>query len=153
MLRLSLLASALLFAAPAFAQIDAKAASGVYAGSYTCTEGEHGFYLDIKSLKTNKAGGFDATGVLGFFPTLGGKGGSSATATGSFKVAGTISSKGEIAMTAGDWLKKPAAYGAANLSGVLAKQADGAYAIMGKPVVPGRPDMCTDLIATQFLPK
>jgi hypothetical protein len=157
----ALLGAAVLAAAPAALAQPAPAAplpkqaalaiKGVYAGSYKCTDGEHGFYLDIKTVAPAKGGGFAVTGVLGLFPTLAGAGGSSAGAAGSFNVAGTISDKNEIAMTAGKWVKQAPGYGAANLAGTLSKNADGSYAIKGKPVVPGRPDMCSDLIATQFL--
>lgn len=126
--------------------------SGVYGGSYTCTDGEHGFYLDIQKLTPADGGGFSAAGVLGLFPTLAGVSGPVGHVAGSFKVAGTISADGTIAMTAGDWLKQPAGYGAANLEGMLRQKPDGSHAITGKPVVPGNPSACSNLIATQFLP-
>ena len=55
-------------------------------------------------------------------------------------------------MTAGDWLKQPTGYGAADLEGKLRQKSDGSYALTGKPVVRGNPSACSNLIATQFLP-
>ncbi len=55
-------------------------------------------------------------------------------------------------MTAGEWLEKPAGYGAANLEGKLKARPSGDYSLIGKPTVPGNPDACSNLIATQFLP-
>ncbi|MEZ6030678.1 MAG: hypothetical protein R3C46_13125 [Hyphomonadaceae bacterium] len=126
--------------------------AGVYAGSYTCGDGEHGFYLDLSSVTAASGGGFEASGVLGFYPTLSGIGGSSGGVAGSFRVSGTISAAGDVALTAGEWLKQPSGYGAANLEGKLRERPAGGYALVGKPVVPGMPDACSNLIATQFLP-
>lgn len=128
------------------------ALAGVYGGSYTCADGEHGFYLNITKATAKASGGFDAAGVLGLFPTVSGQGGPAGMVAGSFKVTGTIGADGAIAMTAGDWLIQPANYGSANLEGTLAKTDSGGYILRGKPVVPGNPDACSDLIATQFLP-
>ncbi len=138
----------------ALAQLPADGAGikGVYGGSYTCTDGEHGFYLDITELKTKTGGGFDAAGVLGFFPTVAGISGPSGGVAGSFTVAGTIGADGAVATKAGEWLKRPTGYGAANLEGKLLKKPDDSFAITGKPVVPGAEAACTNLIAAQFLP-
>ena len=125
---------------------------GVYGGSYTCTDGEHGFYLDLASVRPATGGGYDADGVLGFFPTLTGVSGPAGGVAGSFAVSGTISADGDVAMTAGDWLVQPAGYGAASLEGKLRAKPGGGYALTGKPVVPGSPGACSNLIATQFLP-
>lgn len=125
---------------------------GVYGGSYTCTDGEHGFYLDLTSVRPASGGGYDADGVLGFFPTLAGVSGPVGGVAGSFAVSGTISADGDVAMTAGDWLVQPSGYGAANLEGKLRAKPGGGYALTGKPVVPGNPGACSNLIATQFLP-
>lgn len=143
-----------LLAAPALAQLPADGAGvkGIYGGSYVCTDGEHGFYLDIDTLAPKSGGGFDASGVLGLFPTLAGIEGPVGGVAGSFKVAGTIAADGTVAMTAGDWLKKPASYGAANLEGTLKARPGGGFSLIGKPVVPGNADACSNLIATQFLP-
>jgi len=125
--------------------------AGVYAGSYTCTDGEHGFYLDLTSIRPNAGGGFDADGALGLFPTLAGQNGPVGKVAGSFAVAGTITADGVIAMAPGDWLVQPAGYGAAHLEGKITPVASG-HAITGKPVIPGNPSACSSLIATQFLP-
>lgn len=137
-------------ASPAPAPLPAMA--GVYGGSYTCVDGEHGFYLNINKATAKTGGGFDVSGVLGLFPTVTGQGGPAGMAAGSFAVSGTIGADGAVTMTPGDWLKQPADYGAAHLEGALTQNADGGYTLRGKPVVPGRPDACNDLIATQFLP-
>lgn len=126
--------------------------AGVYGGSYTCTDGEHGFYLDLTSVLPKAEGGFDAEGVLGLFPTLAGISGPVGGVAGSFAVSGTISADGDIAMTAGEWLVQPSGYGAANLEGKLRARPAGGHALTGKPVVPGNPSACSNLIATQFLP-
>lgn len=137
--------------APAAPAAPSHPWAGVYGGSYTCTDGEHGFYLDIASLTPKDGGGFDATGVLGLFPTLAGQNGPVGKVAGSFAVSGTITADGTISMAPGDWLVQPAGYGAAHLEGKIAPVASG-HAITGKPVVPGNPAACSNLIATQFLP-
>lgn len=128
------------------------ALAGVYGGSYTCVDGEHGFYLNITRAVPKAGGGYDVAGILGLFPTVTGQGGPAGMAAGSFKVSGTLGADGALAMTAGDWLIQPPDYGSANLEGTLQKTDSAGYILRGKPVVPGRPDACTDLIATQFLP-
>ena len=128
------------------------ALAGVYGGSYTCADGEHGFYLNITRATAKTGGGYDVAGVLGLFPTVTGQGGPAGMAAGSFKVTGTISADGALAMTAGDWLIQPPDYGTANLEGTLQKTDSAGYILRGKPVVPGSPGACSDLIATQFLP-
>jgi hypothetical protein len=125
--------------------------AGVYAGSYTCTDGEHGFYLDLASVTPKDGGGFNAAGVLGLFPTLAGQGGPVGKVAGSFNVSGTISADGVIAMAPGEWLVQPPGYGAAQLEGKITQVASG-HAITGRPVVAANPSACSDLIATQFLP-
>ena len=151
---LVLAVSAAALAAPALGQLPADGAGvkGVYGGSYVCTDGEHGFYLSLDTLTPKSGGGFDASGVLGLFPTLAGIEGPVGGVAGSFKVAGTIGADGALAMTAGDWLKKPAGYGSANLEGKLRQKPDGSFALTGKPTIPGNPDQCSNLIASQFLP-
>lgn len=126
--------------------------AGVYGGSYTCVDGEHGFYLNINKAAERTSGGYDVSGVLGLFPLVTGQGGPAGMVAGSFAVSGTVDAEGVIAMTAGDWLKQPADYGAANLEGTLTKSDGGSYVLRGKPVVPGRPGACNALIAAQFLP-
>lgn len=140
--------------APALAQLPADGAGmkGIYGGSYVCTDGEHGFYLDLNTLTPKSGGGFDASGVIGLFPTLAGSSGPVGGVAGSLKVSGTIAADGAVAMVSGDWLKKPDGYGAADLEGKLRKKPDGSYALIGKPVVRGNPEACSNLIASQFLP-
>jgi hypothetical protein len=125
--------------------------AGVYGGSYVCTDGEHGFYLDLASVTPKDGGGFDAAGVIGLFPTLGGMDGPVGKAAGSFNVSGTITADGTISLAQGAWLVQPPGYGAANLEGKITSGASG-HAISGKPVVLGNPGACSNLIATQFLP-
>lgn len=138
---------------PAIAQpADGAGMKGIYGGSYVCTDGEHGFYLDITTLTPKSAGGFDASGVIGLFPTLAGAGGPVGHVVGSLKVSGTIAADGAVAMVSGDWLKQPDGYGAADLEGKLRQKPDGSYALIGKPVVRGNPEACSNLIASQFLP-
>lgn len=148
------LAAAATLAAPALAQLPADGAGvkGIYGGSYVCTDGEHGFYLSIDALTAKSDGGFDASGVIGLFPTLSGISGPVGGVAGSLKVTGTIAADGTVAMTSGDWLKQPAGYGAADLEGKLRQKPDGSYALIGKPVVRGNPEACSNLIASQFLP-
>jgi len=144
-------ASALaLIALPAQAQ-EAPGWLGTYGGSYLCQDGEHGFYLNIEEA-TATATGHDVSGVLGFFPTLAGQGGSSSGVSGSFQVSGTIASDGAIMLTAGEWLVRAENYGAANLEGNVSSRGAGLWQIIGAPVIPGNPDACSGLIATQFLP-
>lgn len=126
--------------------------AGVYAGSYVCQDGEHGFYLDLEKVTANADGGFAASGVLGIFPVLAGISGPSGGATGSFRVSGTINAAGEIALAPGEWLKPAGNYGAAHLEGKLRKKPDGSHALTGKPVIPGNADYCSNLIATQVQP-
>ncbi len=125
--------------------------AGVYGGSYTCTDGEHGFYLDLSSVTARDDGGFDASGVIGLFPTLAGKDGPVGTVAGSFRVSGTITADGVISMAPGDWLVQPPGYGSARLEGKIIAAPSG-HAITGRPVAPANPAACSSLIATQFLP-
>lgn len=140
--------------AGAAAQLPADSAEllGPYAGSYVCQDGEHGFYLDLEEVIQNGDGTLGASGTLGMFPVLAGLSGSSGSVAGSFSVSGTISADGVIALAPGDWLVQPEGYGAAHLEGTLSQRGDGAWQIAGKPVIPGNPDACSDLIATRFLP-
>lgn len=149
---LALAAVALPLAAHAQLPADGAGVKGIYGGSYVCTDGEHGFYLNIDTLTPKSGGGFEASGVLGLFPTLAGISGPVGGAAGSFKVSGTIAADGTVAMASGDWLKQPAGYGAADLEGKLRQKPDGSYALIGKPVVRGNPEACSNLIASQFLP-
>lgn len=136
--------------------------SGVYGGSYVCQDGEHGIYLEISATDSiidpddngvQQVVGWNLTGVLGFFPTVSGKDGPSGMVTGAFEVEGSWSTKDMgIYLMPGKWLKQPDNYGAAELVGTLAEIAPGQWQIVGKPVVPGMPDFCSDLIATQFVP-
>lgn len=130
--------------------------SGTYAGSYTCVDGEHGFYLDLM-VTDESDDGWAVDGTLGFFPTLAGMEGRAGMVAGSFDVSGTVTKVDEdgdmvIELQPGDWLVKPDSYGAAALAGVVTTSETGAWQIIGKPVVPGVPEACDALIATQFLP-
>lgn len=130
--------------------------TGTYAGSYTCVDGEHGFFLSLgKTDMTDD--GWLVDGTLGFFPTLGGMEGPVGMVAGSFDVSGTVTKADEdgdmvIELQPGEWLVKPDGYGAAALAGVITTTDTGAWQLIGKPVVPGAPDACDALIATQFLP-
>ena len=125
--------------------------AGSYAGSYVCSDGEHGFFLDVSQIsKTSDA--YSVSGILGFFPVLGGAGGSSASAAGSFLIAGTVNADGSWRLEPGEWLVEPENYGAAIMIGSFSQRPDGQWQIIGKPLVPGNEQACTDLIATQFLP-
>jgi len=148
------IAAALALPLAAHAQLPADGAGvkGIYGGSYVCTDGEHGFYLSIDALTPKSGGSFEASGVIGLFPTLAGASGPVGGVAGSLKVSGTIAADGTIAMTSGDWLKQPAGYGSADLEGKLKLRPDGGYSLIGKPVVRGNPEACSNLIATQFLP-
>ncbi len=126
--------------------------AGIYGGSYTCTDGEHGFYLDLKNVRAASGGGYDVDGVIGLFPTISGVSGPVGHVAGSLTVSGTIDADGKIALAAGEWLKQPAGYGAADLEGTLRAKPDGSYALTGKPVVRANPGACSNLIASQFLP-
>ena len=126
--------------------------TGVYAGSYVCEDGEHGFYLRIDETADPEEGhGYVIHGVLGFFPVLGGSAGPLAHVSGSFEVVGVIA-EDRIWLDPLDWLLEAPGYGAARLTGTIAPRTDGLMEIVGKPVVPGNEDFCSDLIATQFLP-
>jgi len=126
--------------------------AGTYAGSYVCVDGEHGFYLDVSQTTKANAERFEASGTLGFFPVIGGRGGSAATVAGSFAVTGTVNADGTWRLEPGEWLVEPARYGAAIMTGRFSQRADGLWQIEGKPLVPGNEANCSDLIATQFLP-
>lgn len=126
--------------------------AGVYGGSYTCVDGEHGFYLNITKATERPGGGYDVAGVLGIFPLVTAQGGPAGMVSGSFAVSGIVDTEGAIAMAPGDWLKQPADYGAANLEGALTKGDDGSYTLRGRPVVPRSPEACSSLLAAQFLP-
>ena len=125
--------------------------SGIYAGSYTCQDGEHGFYLDL-SIDGMDDENYQVSGVLGLYPTLAGADGSSGAVAGSFLVSGTVGMEDmAIALEPGDWIVQPEGYGAAHLEGTVGMTDAGAWQINGKPVVPGLDGFCDALIATQFL--
>lgn len=125
---------------------------GIYAGSYVCEDGEHGFYLRIDETADPEEGyGYVIFGVMGFFPVLGGSDGPLAHVSGSFEIVGIIAD-GRIWTDLREWLLEPPDYGSARLAGTIAPRADGLMEIVGKPNVPGDEDFCSDLIATQFLP-
>ncbi|MCB2084014.1 MAG: hypothetical protein KDD90_08190 [Sphingomonadaceae bacterium] len=125
--------------------------SGVYGGSYTCADGEHGFYLDLSTV-TPMDDHWMVSGTLGLFPTLAGTEDGAADVAGSFAVSGTVSADMQIELEPGEWLVQPPRYGAAHLTGELSMFSEGQWQIEGKPVVPGMPDLCSALVATQFLP-
>lgn len=125
--------------------------TGRFAGSYTCEDGEHGLYLqlDVDSSDGEVA---EVSGVLSFFPTLAGKDGPVGMVVGSFAVSGTITrSTYAISLQPGEWLLQPEGYGAAALEGVFQETPEGLSQIVGKPIVPGNPDYCSDLIATELM--
>ncbi|MFZ1743746.1 MAG: hypothetical protein WAT93_12885 [Pontixanthobacter sp.] len=129
-----------------------RSMAGVYAGSYNCMDGEHGFYLDVSIDGLTDDGDQIVSGTLGVFPTLGGENGAMSSVSGSFAVTGTIDAESMLRMTPGDWLVQPDFYGAAELEGKVWQGDKGLWQINGKPIVPGNPDYCSELIATQFLP-
>lgn len=125
---------------------------GTYAGSYICEDGEHGFYLRIDETADPEEGhGYVIYGVMGFFPVLGGSDGPLAHVSGSFEIVGVIA-EGRIWTDPLDWLLEAPDYGAARLAGTIGPRDDGLMEIVGKPMVPGYEDFCSDLIATQFMP-
>ena len=150
LMSLALLATA---ATPALAlqDEDAPINTGHFGGSYACEDGEHGIYLqlDVDERDSEIA---QVSGILTFFPTLSGKAGPVGMVTGSFKVSGTITRETlAISLKPGDWLFQPEGYGAAALEGTFSETEDGLSQITGKPVVPGAPEFCTDLIATELV--
>lgn len=173
--RLATVAAPALAVSPAAALADDHAASdadaamdeslagpsGVYGGSYTCQDGEHGIYLEMSATDSiidpdengvQRVVGWNLSGVLGFFPTLAGKDGPSGMVAGSFTVEGVWSTEDmSMVLTPGEWILQPENYGAAELHGTLTEIAPGQWQITGKPVVPGAPDFCSNLIATQFV--
>ena len=125
--------------------------TGHFAGSYTCQDGEHGIYLQL-DVDANDGEVAEVSGILTFFPTVAGKDGPSGMVTGSFTVNGTITrSTLGISLQPGEWLLQPEGYGAAALEGTFSETAEGLSQIVGKPVVPGNPDFCSDLIATELV--
>lgn len=147
--------SALLASGTAVAQpipADGRELLGVYAGSYVCQDGEHGFFLRLDTVSPVAGGGFAADGALGVFPVLAGRDGGAGSVAGSFIVAGTVTAEGRVDLGPGDWLIQPQNYGAAHLQGELSQRPDGLWQILGRPVIPGNEDYCSDLIATRFLP-
>ena len=125
--------------------------TGRFAGSYTCEDGEHGLYLQL-DVTSNDGEVAQVSGILSFFPTIAGKDGPVGSVTGSFEVIGTITrSNSAISLVPGAWLLQPEGYGAAALEGVFTETPEGLSQIVGKPIVPGNPDYCSDLIATQLM--
>lgn len=147
----ALLAASL--ASPAMAD-DAetpRSLGGVYGGSYLCDDGEHGFYLDLHTV-TEMEAGWGVIGTLGFYPTLAGEEDGAADVAGSFQVTGMVGKTLRIGLVPGAWEVYAPGYGAAQLDAQLELGENGLWKMTGKPVVPGAPDMCSALIATQFLP-
>jgi hypothetical protein len=150
---ISFAAVAALATTPALAlqEEEAQADTGYFAGSYTCQDGEHGIYLEL-DLDANDGEVAQVSGVLSFFPTIAGKDGPVGMVNGSFAVSGTITrSTMAISLEPGEWLLQPDGYGAAALEGTFTETQEGLSQIIGKPVVPGNPDFCSDLIVTELV--
>lgn len=147
------LALSFALALPASAGIpaDGEGIGGIYAGSYLCRDGEHGFFLAVDQMEP-RDGEIFFEGRLGFFPVLAGMEGRSAHVAGSFEVFGYVRLDGEMSVAHHNWLVQPQGYGAADMQGRMSRRDDGLWQITGKPVVPGNEEHCSDLIATQFLP-
>lgn len=149
--------------APAMAMQDAEeiyeeeiegeelASLGTFAGSYLCQDGEHGIFLDLVVMDADDDEA-EIAGVLAIVPTLSGKGGSSGMVAGSFNVGGKLLRDGlKLTLEPKGWILEPENYGAARLEGTMSQREDGLRQIVGKPVVPGAPGMCSDLIATEII--
>lgn len=150
---ISFAAIAALAATPAIALHDESEPdeTGYFAGSYKCMDGEHGIYLEL-DLDDSDGEVAQVSGVLSFFPTVAGKNGPLGMTNGSFEVSGTITrSTLAISLEPGDWLLQPDGYGAAALEGTFTETPEGYSQITGKPVVPGNPDFCSDLIVTEIV--
>ena len=131
---------------------DGAGLSGLYGGSYLCEDGEHGVLLDL-SMEERPAGkGLKVTGTLGFFPVLAGQGGSFAQAAGSFTIVGLLTPDGRLMLQHQDWLVEPEGYDAANFRGEISRRDDGLWQITGKPMAGAASKLCSELIATRFLP-
>lgn len=140
-------------ASPAIALQDEEVPpdTGYFAGSYTCQDGEHGIYLQL-DVDENDGNVAQVSGILSFFPTIAGKSGPIGMTTGSFTVSGTIVRETmAISLKPGEWLFQPEGYGAAALEGTFTETPEGLSQITGKPVVPGNPGYCSDLIATELV--
>ena len=151
LMSLALMATAAANPALALQDEETPLDTGHFAGSYTCQDGEHGIYLQL-DVDANDGEVAEVSGILTFFPTLAGKDGPSGMVTGSFTVSGTIVRETmAISLEPGDWLFQPEGYGAAALEGTFTDTPEGLSQIIGKPVVPGNPDFCSDLIATELV--
>ena len=149
------LATSAMLGSSAWAQTPASSEGigGFYAGSYQCEDGEHGVVLDLNVDERPQGRGLKVTGTLGFFPVLGGREGEFAHVAGSFSILGLIAENGRITFQHREWLVEPDGYGAANFNGRINRRDDGLWQITGKPLAGPNPDFCSDLIATQFLPR
>lgn len=122
---------------------------GWFAGSYACQDGEHGLLMELTASNQTETDA-EVSGILGFVPTVAGQGGSSANVAGSFTISGTLLREGMLlSLKPDEWIQQPEGYGAAEMKGTLSRREDGLLQIIGKPVVPGAPTFCTDLIATE----
>lgn len=143
-------------AAPAMAGIpeDGEGLTGLYGGSYLCADGEHGLILEIAILRPRGTPGvdrsFEVQGELGFFPVLGGAGGTFADVAGRFDVSGVLNTDGSLILRSGAWSIQPYGYGAAGVNGTLSQRADGLWQITGSPADGAH--QCTGLIATRVAP-
>ncbi len=147
------LAIGLCAAAPAFADLPegGEGLTGIYAGSYVCTDGEHGVVLDLASLSARENGrGFEVKGVLGFVPVLAGADGVNASVAGSFEVYGVLYDTGRLMLRAGDWIVQPETYGAAGLNADLSQREDGLWQIAGIPA--DGAGQCSAFLATKVIP-
>ncbi len=148
---------AIVLATPALAQLpeDPVALMGRYGGSYTCTDGEHGFYLDLTRLTPAADGqGYAAAGVIGFFPILSGLDDRGTGPAGSFLASGSLAPDGALSMTRDEdgWLFHALGYGSPELRAMLGARVQGGFEIRGRILLSSDPEACGTMIATKFQP-
>lgn len=145
-----LLAGAVTMSNTVQANTDLTPASGQYAGSYVCQDGEHGVMLDMAFSKRNAGAGYAIKGSLTFFPVLAGGNGEFASVLGKFTIEGVLRDDGDIRFRHQKWIEQPDGYGAANFRGRLTKRTDDVWQIDGVPLAGPNSDFCSAMLVTRL---
>ena len=94
--------------APRVDMDDATELTGTWTGSYTCSQGVTGVWLDLVGYASGRV-----EGTFRFFPVASHPG----VATGSFRMLGSLAQAGGVVLAGGAWIERPPGYGTVDLEG------------------------------------
>jgi len=117
MTRLAIVAAALAAAVALPAAAQDHPLDGVWEGAYECPQGRTGLTLTLDATP-----GGQVTGTFAFWP----RPDNPDVARGSFRVAGTVSLRGDLQLRGVSWIEQPANYAMVNLGGAVYQGDSGA---------------------------